>query len=464
MKVEHFDVVVVGGGPGGYVAAIRAAQLGSTVCLVEELHLGGICLNWGCIPTKAMLKSAEVYSLIKKAKSFGINPGTTSFNIKEIVDRSKAIAKQLSSGVEHLLKKNKVTVLNGRASLLKENKVICTFQEKTRELSAKHIIIATGARPREISGLESDRDLIWNYKDALRPKKLPKKLLIVGSGAIGVEFATFYNSLGSETTLVERLPRILPNEDAEVSSFVKKEFISKGIVIHENSSIDKMTKQRSKAVVELNSGDKKINFEVDKIIMAAGIIGNTEGIGLEELGIQTVNGHIKTDRYCRTNIANVYAIGDVTAGPWLAHKASHEGVLVAESINGKEVTPIFEDNIPGCTYCEPQIASLGMSEEKAKLAGHKIKVGKFPLLANGKAMTIGETGGFVKTIFDSDTGELLGAHLVGPEVTELIHSFVIGKRIEGTDEDFQDSIFPHPTLSESIHESVLNSNNRTIHF
>ena len=464
MGNKKFDVVILGGGPGGYVAAIRAAQLGLSTCLVEKEHLGGICLNWGCIPTKAMLKSAEVFSLIKRASSYGLKVDTPSYDLNKIVDRAKKIADKLSSGVEHLLKKNKVTVIHGKGIIKTRNKVIVQVPKQTEEIEASNIIIATGARPRDISGLEADGDRVWNYKHALRPVRLPKKLLIVGSGAIGVEFATFDNSLGCETVLIELLPSILPNEDKEVSSYAKKEFTDRGIAIFENTSVTKISPSKSGVTVGLNSLEKSFKVEVDTIIMATGIIGNTEDIGISELGLSISKGHLVTDEFARTSISNIYAIGDVTHGPWLAHKASHEAVKVIENIALNELKPVRSMNIAGCTFCEPQIASIGLSEEKATDEGYKIRVGKFPLLANGKALAIGESKGFIKTIFNSKTGELIGAHLIGPEVTELIHSFVLGQQMEGTDKDFIETIFPHPTLSESIHESVLNSENRTIHF
>ena len=464
MARDKYDLVVIGGGPGGYVAAIRGSQLGMSVAVVENEHLGGICLNWGCIPTKAMLKSAEVLSTLQKANAYGISAENVSFNLQSIIDRSKKIASQLSSGVEHLLKKHKVDVFKGHGVLRKKNIVNVKFSNISKDLEYSNVIIATGARAREIKGLESDGKLVWNYRHALRPNKLPKKLLVVGSGAIGVEFASFYNSLGSEVTIIELVNRILPNEDIDVAEHAKKEFQSKGMKIFESTAIQGISKKEESLVVKLKKSDETFTDKFDAVIMATGIVGNTENIGLDNLGVKTENNHIATNNYCETNVKNVYAIGDVAGAPWLAHKASHEGVLVVEKIYGIEVSPIKKSNIPGCTFCQPQIASVGLTEIAAREKGYSLRVGKFPFIANGKALAIGESIGFTKTIFDSVTGELLGAHLIGPEVTELIHSFVLGKQLEGIDEDFFETIFPHPTLSETIHESVLNSSGRTIHF
>ena len=464
MTNEKYDVVILGGGPGGYVAAIRAAQLGLSVAVVEKEHLGGICLNWGCIPTKAMLRSAEVFATFNIASDFGISADNITFNLDKIVDRSKKIAAQLSAGVKHLLSKNNVKVIAGFGLLKDQNTITIESNGEKRDISTKNVVVATGARAREIQGLESDGNLIWNYKHALRPKRMPKKMLVVGSGAIGVEFASFYNSLGCEVTIIELMNRILPNEDKDIASYAKKEFESKGIKILESTVIKEIKKEKVHMVVSLEVSHQLKTYEFDTIIMATGIVGNTEDIGLETLGISIEKSHIITDKFCSTNVNNIFAIGDVSGAPWLAHKASHEGVLVAEKIAGMIVSPIVENSIPGCTFCSPQIASVGLTEEKAVEEGYNLKVGQFPFSANGKALAIGDSAGFVKTVFDSDTGELLGAHMVGPEVTELIHGFVIGKKLEGTDEDFFETIFPHPTLSEAIHESSLNSGKRTIHF
>lgn len=464
MTNEKYDIIIIGGGPGGYVAAIRASQLGMSVAVVEKEHLGGICLNWGCIPTKAMLRSAEIFETLNNASDFGISAENISFDLDKIVERSKTIAAQLSAGVKHLLSKNKVKVINGSGFLKKDNTIIIDIDGKKRDIVATNIVVATGARAREIEGLESDGDLIWNYKHALRPKRMPKKMLVVGSGAIGVEFASFYNSLGCDITVIELLEGILPNEDKDIARYAKNEFERKGIKILESTRIRELKKQNGLAVVDLEVSEQLETHEFDTIIMATGIVGNTENIGLAELGVIIEKSHIKTDEFCQTNVENIYAIGDVSGAPWLAHKASHEGVIVAEKIAGLEVSPIKENSIAGCTFCSPQIASVGLTEEKALKEGYNLKVGKFPFSANGKALAIGDSGGFVKTIFDSDTGELLGAHLVGPDVTELIHGFVLGKQLEGTDQDFLETVFPHPTLSEAIHESSLNANKRTIHF
>ena len=464
MLSEKYDVVILGGGPGGYVAAIRCAQLGMSVAVVEREHLGGICLNWGCIPTKAMLKSGEVFETLLKASNFGISAENIKFDLNKIVNRSKKIATQLSNGVKHLLSKNKVKVLDGTGLLIDKNTISIEIDGKKSKIFAKSVVIATGARAREIEGLESDGDLIWNYKHALRPKRMPKKMLVVGSGAIGVEFASFYNSLGCDITIIEISERILPNEDQDIAKFAKKEFEHKGIKILDSTQIVSLRKEKMNIIVDLKIIEEPETHEFDTIIMATGIVGNVEQIGLENLKINIENSHIKTDEFCQTNVSNIYAIGDVSGAPWLAHKASHEGLLVAERIAGLKVSPIKESSIAGCTFCSPQIASVGLTEEKAKEKGYNFRVGNFPFSANGKALAIGDSSGFVKTIFDSTTGELLGAHMIGPEVTELIYGFVLGKQLEGTEEDFFETIFPHPTLSEAIHESVLNSSDRGIHF
>ncbi len=464
MSNEKYDLVVLGGGPGGYVAAIRAAQLGLSVAVIEKEHLGGICLNWGCIPTKAMLKSAEVFSILKKSNEYGVSATNINFDLQKIVDRSTKIAAQLSAGVKHLLTKHKVKIFSGVGTLEPNSIVKVISDEQPMEINAANVILATGARARELKGLESDGHLIWNYKHALRPKRMPKKMLVVGSGAIGVEFSSFYNSLGCDVTIVELFERILPNEDKDIAEFAKKEFKNKGIKILEKATIQTLKKKKDEVAVKIKIDDSFQIDNFDTIIVAAGIIGNTENIGLEKLGVSVENFHITTDEFCETNVENVYAIGDVTAAPWLAHKASHEGILVVEKIAGLKVHPIKENTIAGCTFCEPQIASIGLTEEKALEEGYSIRVGKFPFVGNGKALAIGNSNGFSKTIFDSKTGELLGAHLIGPEVTELIHSFALGKQIEGIDQDFIETIFPHPTLSEAIHESVLNSIDRTLHY
>ena len=464
MANKKYDVVVIGGGPGGYVSAIRSAQLGMSVAVVEKEHLGGICLNWGCIPTKAMLKSAEVFDILNTSTNFGISVENITFDLKKIVSRSEEIAAKLSAGVKHLLVKNNVKIINGYGLIKNKNTISVKSDLGVTDILTDSVVVATGARAREIAGLESDGNLIWNYKHALRPKRMPKKMLVVGSGAIGVEFASFYNSLGCKITVIELQNRILPNEDKDIASYAKKEFENKGIRILESTKIAEIKKEKAFVVANLETSGEVETCEFDTVIMATGIVGNTENIGLEALGVNIEDSHIKTNEFCQTSVSNIYAIGDVSAAPWLAHKASHEGVLVAEKIAGNHVKPIPESSIAGCTFCSPQIASVGLTEEKALEKGFNLKVGTFPFSANGKALAIGDPKGFVKTIFDKETGELLGAHMIGPEVTELIHGFVISKQLEGTDADIFETIFPHPTLSEAIHESSLNSNNRTIHF
>ena len=464
MQKKTYDLIVIGGGPGGYVAAIRAAQLGLEVAVIEKEHLGGICLNWGCIPTKAMLRSAEIFSTLKRSHEFGVSAQNITFDLQKIIQRSKKIASQLSKGVKHLLAKQNIAVFEGLGVLKSHNSVSITTKDGSVYLTASNIIVATGARARELKGLESDGHLIWNYRHALRPSRIPKKILVVGSGAIGVEFSSFYNSLGADVTIIENFTRIMPNEDHDIASFAKKEFLNKGIKIFENSTVKGVTKKNNETSIEMSLNGKLITEKFDAVIVAAGIVGNIENIGLENVGIKTKNDHIITTKYCETSVENIFAIGDVAEGPWLAHKASHEGLLVAERAAGLDPRPIRENSIAACTFCEPQIASVGLTEAKAREIFRSIRVGKFPFTANGKALAIGDGNGFVKTIFDAETGELLGAHLIGPEVTELIQSFALGKQLEGTDEDFFETIFPHPTLSEAIHESVLNSSGRTIHF
>ncbi len=455
-----YDLIVIGAGPGGYVAAIRGAQLGLKVAVVEREHLGGICLNWGCIPTKALLRSAEVFHLMQRAGEFGLKADAISYDLKAVVKRSRGVAAQLSAGVKHLLKKNKVDVVMGEASIPAAGKV----KVGKDVLAAKNIIIATGARARELPGLEADGDLVWTYKHALDPVRMPKKLLVIGSGAIGIEFASFFNTLGADTTVVEVMDRVLPVEDAEISAFAKKQFVKQGMKIMEKSMVKKLDRGKGKVTAHIETGGKTITEEFDTVISAVGIIGNTEGLGLEALGLEIDRTHIVTDEYCATKIPGIYAIGDIAGAPWLAHKASHEGVMVAEKIAGQKVHPVKPESIAGCTYCQPQVASVGMTEAKAKAAGLDIKVGRFPFMGNGKAIALGEAEGLVKTIFDANTGELLGAHMVGAEVTELIQGYVIGRQLETTEEDLFHTVFPHPTLSEMMHESVLDAYGRAIHF
>ena len=464
MADAGFDVVVIGSGPGGYVAAIRAAQLGLKTAIVEREHLGGICLNWGCIPTKALLRSSEVFHLMHRAKEFGLSADGIGFDLDAVVKRSRGVAKQLNSGVGHLLKKNKVTVIMGEARIAGQGKVAVKTSDGETNLTAPHIILATGARARELPGLEADGDLVWTYKHALLPPRMPKKLLVIGSGAIGIEFASFYNTLGAETTVVEVMDRILPVEDKDVSEFAKKAFKKQGMHILEGAMVKQLDRGKGTVTAHLELGGKIEKHEFDTVISAVGIVGNTEGLGLEDHGVQIDRTHVVTDAYCRTWLDGLYAIGDIAGAPWLAHKASHEGVMVAEMIAGKTVHPVKPESIAGCTYCHPQIASVGMTEAQAKDAGHQIKVGNFPFVGNGKAIALGESEGLMKAIFDARTGELLGAHMVGAEVTELIQGFVVARQLETTEEDLMHTVFPHPTLSEMMHETVLDAYDRAIHF
>ena len=464
MASDIFDLVVLGAGPGGYVAAIRASQLGLNVAIVEREHLGGICLNWGCIPTKAMLRSAEVYHLAERAKEFGLSAQKVSFDLSKIVARSRKISGQLNQGVGYLLKKNKVTVFSGEAKLLESSTIGIKIDGEFKKITGKNIILATGARARELPGMEADGKLVWTYKHALTPLKMPKNLLVMGSGAIGVEFASFYNTLGANTTIVEVLDRILPVEDEEISSFAAEHFTKQGMTIKTGTKVQKLDRKKDRVLASINCNGVIEELEFDAVISAIGIVGNVEGLGLEEVGVETDSSHIVTNEYCETNIPGIFAIGDLTGAPWLAHKASHEGALVAEKVAGKRVKPLNPIAIPGCTYSYPQIASVGLTEAQAKEVGYSINVGKFPFKGNGKALALGEKDGFVKTIFDSNSGELLGAHMIGAEVTELIQGYVIGQSLETTEEDLAHTIFPHPTLSEMMHESVLDAYNRVIHY
>ncbi|MFB2530988.1 dihydrolipoyl dehydrogenase [Paracoccus sp. p4-l81] len=463
MMAQNFDMVVIGAGPGGYVAAIRGAQLGLKVACIEREHLGGICLNWGCIPTKALLRSAEVFHLMHRAKDFGLKADGIGYDLDAVVQRSRGVAKQLSGGIGHLLKKNKVTTIMGEARLTGKGKVSVKTDKGTDEVTAKAIVLATGARARELPGLEADGDLVWTYKHALMPKRMPKKLLVIGSGAIGIEFASFFNTLGADTTVVEVMDRVLPVEDAEISAFAKKAFVKQGMKILEKTTVKKLDRAGGKVTAHLESNGKTETAEFDTVISAVGIVGNVEGLGLEELGIKIDRTHVVTDEYCRTGVEGIYAIGDIAGAPWLAHKASHEGVMVAELIAGGHPHPIKPNTIPGCTYCHPQVASVGLTEARAKEAGHQVKVGRFPFVGNGKAIALGEPEGMVKTIFDAKTGELLGAHMVGAEVTEMIQGYVIGRTLETTEAELMETVFPHPTLSEMMHESVLDAYGRVIH-
>ena len=469
MADTNFDVVIVGGGPGGYVAAIRAAQLGMKVAVVEANHLGGICLNWGCIPTKALLRSAEIYHYMKKAKDYGLSCDNPGFDLDAVVKRSRGVSKQLNQGVGHLLKKNKVTVIDGWGKLAGGSKgarkVAVTKDGKAvTELTGKHVILATGARARELPGLEADHKLVWTYKDALVPDTMPKKLLVIGSGAIGIEFASFFNTLGAETTVVEVMDRVLPVEDAEISAFAKKAFEKQGMRILAGASVKELKRGKDSVTCVVEQKGKTQEITVDRVISAVGIVGNVEDIGLEGTKIKVDKTHIQTNEWSETDGPGVYAIGDLTGPPWLAHKAEHEGVICIEKIAGlKGVHPLAVERIPGCTYCHPQVASIGLTEEKAKAAGHDVKVGRFSFIGNGKAIALGEPEGLVKTVFDAKTGELLGAHMIGAEVTELIQGYSVAKTLETTEEDLMHTVFPHPTLSEMMHESVLDAYGKVIH-
>ena len=454
---DTYDLIVLGSGPGGYVAAIRAAQLGMKVAIVERERLGGICLNWGCIPTKALLRTSEIYHYMTHASAYGLSAEKPGFDLAQIVDRSRKVAGQLNAGVKGLMKKNKVTVVEGEGKLTGKG----TMTVGDRTLQAKHIVVATGARARDLPFAKADGERIWTYRHAMVPKVMPTKLLVIGSGAIGVEFASFYSDMGAEVTIVEMLDRILPVEDEEVSAFVHKALTKQGMKILTSSGVDKLETGPNGVKATLKGGAVE---DFSHAIVAIGIVPNTEGIGLEELGVKTDRGHIATDGYGRTNVEGLYAIGDVTGPPWLAHKASHEGVVCVEAIAGKNPHPFETWNIPGCTYSRPQVASVGYTEAKAKELGKTVKVGKFPFIGNGKAIALGEAEGFVKTVFDAETGELLGAHMVGAEVTELIQGYVVARQLETTEEDLMHTVFPHPTLSEMMHESVLDAYGRAIHY
>jgi dihydrolipoamide dehydrogenase len=461
-----FDLVVVGGGPGGYVAAIRAAQLGLKTALVEREHLGGVCLNWGCIPTKALLRTAEVYRLMHHAGEFGLACKDVSFDAAAVVKRSRAVANQLSNGVKHLLKKNKVTVFDGHGKLSGKDKLKVTKADKTTEdIAAKHIILATGARARVLPGLEPDGKLVWTYKEAMIPPAIPKSVLVVGSGAIGIEFASFYRTLGAETTVVEVLPQILPVEDEEIAAFARRAFEKQGMRILTSATVKSLKKGADSVTATVEQGGKTQEIAVDRVISAVGIVGNVEDLGLEGTGVKVEKTHVVVDEWSRTGEAGVYAIGDLTGPPWLAHKASHEGIICVEKIAGQSgVHPLDTSRIPGCTYCHPQIASVGLTEKAAKAKGRELRIGRFPFIGNGKAIALGEPEGLVKTVFDAKTGELLGAHMVGAEVTELIQGFSIAKTLETTEAELMHTVFPHPTLSEMMHEATLAAFGRAIHF
>ena len=458
-----FDLVIIGSGPGGYVAAIRGAQLGLKVAIIEKEALGGICLNWGCIPTKSFLRSAEVLKIIKSSEKYGIKSELGRINIGEVVKRSRSIAKKLSSGVKYLLEKNKVQIFFGEASFQTSKSILITSKKNTiQEISSKNICIASGGRPREISGIPNSNN-VWFYKEALQVDKIPNKLLVVGSGAIGVEFASFFAQMGSNVSLLESKSTILPNEDLEVSNFVEKQFINRGIKIYKNHSLLSLKEKGDLFEAKLKSEDKMLSLEFEKAILAVGIVGNIENLNLEAVNINCSNGSIVVDEFCKTNVDNIYAIGDVASPPWLAHKASHEGISIAEQVAGLKVHPIKKDRIPACTYCDPEVASIGLTEKEAIEKDLEYKVGMFPFSANGKAMAMGYENGFIKTIIHKETGEFLGVHMVGMGVTELIHNYALVKEAEIIQENIENTIFPHPTLSEAIHESVLKASDREIH-
>ena len=469
---ESFDLVIIGGGPGGYVAAIRAAQLKMSVAVVERENLGGICLNWGCIPTKALLRSAEIYHQMKNADAYGLSVQGASFDMEKIVKRSRGVAGQLNQGVTHLLKKNKVTVFSGSASLSNQNTVVVKDDKgKSQNITGKNIMLATGARARELPHLKADGKNIWTYRHAMTPKACPKSILIIGSGAIGIEFASFYNDFGAKVTVVEVMDRVLPVEDADISKIAQTSFKKQGMDIRTQTSVEtlKSTSTGVEATIKDKAG-KVTTEKFEKAILAIGIAGNSENLGLEALKIKLDRGHVVTDKWGHTGVGNIWAIGDLTGAPWLAHKASHEGVIAVERIAHlagvaglKDVHALDKANIPGCTYSRPQVASVGMTEAKAIEAGHKVRVGKFPFIGNGKAIALGEVEGMIKTVFDEKTGELLGAHMIGAEVTELIQGYTLARGLETTEAELLNTVFPHPTLSEMMHESVLDAYGRVIH-
>ena len=466
MAEQNFDLAVIGAGPGGYVAAIRAAQLGMKVAVIEREHLGGICLNWGCIPTKALLRTSEINHLLHHLGEYGLSADNVKFDLEKVVKRSRGIAKQLSGGVAHLLRKNKITVIDGAGKLAGKGKLSVEKDGKPVGIfTAPHIILATGARARSLPGIEADGKLIWSYKEAMVPPVMPKSLLVIGSGAIGIEFASFFLNMGAAVTVVEIMDRVLPVEDAEISALARKSFEKQGMKILTGAAVKGVKKGADSVTVTVEAGGKSQEITVDRVISAVGIVGNVENLGLEGTLIKLDRTHVLIDGYGRTGEPGVYAIGDLTGAPWLAHKASHEGVICVEKIAGlNDVHPMNPLNIPGCTYCRPQIASVGMTEARAKEAGYELKIGRFPFIGNGKAIALGEPEGLIKTVFDAKTGELLGAHMIGAEVTELIQGYVIARTLEATELDLMHTIFPHPTISEAMHESVLDAYGRAIHF
>jgi len=478
MVNNTFDVIIIGAGPGGYVAAIRAAQLGFKTAIVEREHLGGICLNWGCIPTKALLRSAEIYHYMKNAKDYGLSADNIAYDAKAVVQRSRTVSGRLNGGVGGLLKKNKVQVIWGAAKISKLGEVVVVESTKAPMLpqnpvprgileagtyTAKHIIVATGARPRTLPGLEADGKLVWTYFEAMVPPEMPKSLLVIGSGAIGIEFASFYNAMGVDVTVVEIVDQIMPVEDVEIAKIAQRQLEKQGLKFKLGAMVSNLKKTNTNVTATIEQGTEKTQLTVDRVISAVGVVGNIENLGLEALGVKTEKGCIVIDGYGRTNVPGVYAIGDVAGPPMLAHKAEHEGVICIENIKGLDAHPLKKEQIPGCTYCHPQVASVGLTEIKAKATGFELKVGRFPFLGNGKAIALGEDQGLIKTIFDAKTGRLLGAHMVGAEVTELIQGFVIAMGLETTEEELMHTVFPHPTLSEMMHESVLDSQGRVIH-
>jgi dihydrolipoamide dehydrogenase len=463
-QADAFDLIVIGGGPGGYVAGIRAAQLGMKTALVEREHLGGICLNWGCIPTKTLLRSSEINHLLHHLGDFGFAADNIRYDLDRIVKRSRAVAKQMGAGVGFLLKKNKVAVYDGQARLAGKQTVAITGKT-TKTLTAPHIIVATGARARQLPGLETDGKLVWSYREAMVPPMMPKSLLVVGSGAIGIEFASFFQNMGAQVTVVEVLDRILPVEDAEISAFVRKALEKQGMRILTGAKLGPLSKSANNVTVSIEAGGKTEKISVDRVISAVGIVGNTEDLGLAGTGVVVEKTHVRIDGFCRTGEPGVYAIGDLAGPPWLAHKASHEGVLCVESIAGLPgLHPIDWTNIPGCTYCRPQVASVGLTEARAKDLGHAVRVGRFPFIGNGKAVALGEPDGIVKVVFEAKTGALLGAHMAGAEVTEMIQGYAIARTLETTEAELMHTVFPHPTVSETMHEAVLDAYGRAIHF
>ena len=465
MADTSFDTLVLGGGPGGYVAAIRAAQLGMKTAVVEREHLGGICLNWGCIPTKALLRSSEINHLLHSLDAYGFSAKEIAYDAKKVVERSRKVAKQLSNGVGFLMKKHKIAVIDGEGKLLGKGRLgVAKDGKAVGEFNAKNLIIASGARARSLPGLEPDGKLVWTYKEAMVPPAMPKSVLVIGSGAIGIEFASFYRDMGAEVTVVEVLDRVLPAEDEEISAFARKAFEKQGMRIYTSTQVKELKKNADSVVATLVSGEKTAQVTADRVVLAIGITGNVEKIGLENTRVRSDRGHILVNEWLATDEPGVYAIGDVVGPPWLAHKAMHEGVICVERIAGLNTAhPLNPLNVPGCTYCRPQVASVGLSERKAKEAGREVRVGRFPFIGNGKAIALGEPEGLVKTVFDAKTGELLGAHMIGAEVTELIQGFTIAKTLETTEQELMRTIFPHPTLSEMMHESVLDAYGQALH-